>query len=446
MGIALVIAWLLLPQFNSLTGKQIELNFDWQLAVTLICITIFTGLLSGSYPALYLSQFNPLSVLKGKLNSSFAEVISRKGLVVFQFTLSVILIVSVMIIYKQIQFIQTSNPGYNKDNVMRFNTEGKLLGNEESFMAELKKIPGVVNACYTYHNMVGRNYGNYGIDWEGKDPNASVYFEGFGVSYDFIETMGMQVAQGRSFSKNFGDESDKIILNEAAIKLMNLKDPIGKIIKLNDRPNEIIGIVKDFHFESLHEPVMQAYMKLSGGNNTWNKLMVRLKAGQEQSTIGRIEQLYRSYNPGFPFDFNFLDEAYQKQYLTETRVSILSRYFAGLAIFISCLGLFGLSAFTAQKRRREIGVRKVVGASVSNITTMLSKDFLKLVVVSLLIAFPLSWWLMKSWLQSFAYRISIGLLTFVMAGISVIMITLITISFQSIKAAIANPVKSLRTE
>lgn len=446
MGIALVIAWLLLPQFNSLTGKQIELNFDWQLAVTLICITIFTGLLSGSYPALYLSQFNPLSVLKGKLNSSFAEVISRKGLVVFQFTLSVILIVSVMIIYKQIQFIQTSNPGYNKDNVMRFNTEGKLLGNEESFMAELKKIPGVVNACYTYHNMVGRNYGNYGIDWEGKDPNASVYFEGFGVSYDFIETMGMQVAQGRSFSKNFGDESDKIILNEAAIKLMNLKDPIGKIIKLNDRPNEIIGIVKDFHFESLHEPVKQAYMKLSGGNNTWNKLMVRLKAGQEQSTIGRIEQLYRSYNPGFPFDFNFLDEAYQKQYLTETRVSILSRYFAGLAIFISCLGLFGLSAFTAQKRRREIGVRKVVGASVSNITTMLSKDFLKLVVVSLLIAFPLSWWLMKSWLQSFAYRISIGPLTFVMAGITVIMITLITISFQSIKAAIANPVKSLRTE
>ncbi|HMK18505.1 MAG TPA: ABC transporter permease [Chitinophagaceae bacterium] len=444
--LAVCIAWFLLPQFNLLTGKQISFNFDTGLVIALICITIFTGLLSGSYPALYLSKFNPLSVLKGKLNSSFAEIISRKGLVVFQFTLSVILIVSMIVIYQQVQYIQKTNPGYSKDNVLRFNIEGKILGNEEAFMAELKKIPGVANTCYTFNNMVGRIYGQYGLEWEGKGPSTSIYFEGFGVSYDFIETMGMQMASGRNFSKEFGDENNKIILNEAAVKLMQLKDPVGKTIKLNDQPNQIIGIVKDFHFESLHEPVKQSYIKLSGGNNPWNKMMVRIKAGHEQETIAQIEKLHRSYSPGFPFDFNFLDEAYQKQYLSETRVGILSRYFAGLAIFISCLGLFGLAAFTAQKRQKEIGIRKVIGASLNNITVMLSKNFLGLVIIAVLIAFPLAWWAMNSWLQGFAFRISMNPAVFLIAGSSVVLITILTVSFQAIKAALANPVKSLRTE
>jgi putative ABC transport system permease protein len=251
---------------------------------------------------------------------------------------------------------------------------------------------------------------------------------------------------GRSFSRSFGDEQTKIILNETAVHLMHLKDPVGKTIKLFDQPRQIIGVVKDFHFESLHEPVKQSYMILANGSNTWNKIMLRIKAGQERETIARVQQLYESYNPGFPFDFNFLDEAYQKQYLTETRVGILSKYFAGLAILISCLGLFGLAAFTAQRRQKEIGIRKVVGASVTDITGMLSKDFLKLVLVAVLIAFPVSWWAMNEWLQSFAYRIQIGAGVFLAAGVSVMLITLFTISFQAIKAAIANPVKSLRTE
>jgi len=261
----------------------------------------------------------------------------------------------------------------------------------------------------------------------------------------------MEMVAGRSFSRNFGDgnygeEATKVIFNEAAIKLMGLKDPVGKNVRIFERNAVIIGVVKDFHFESLHEPVKPAYMKLQGPNNGWNKIMIRVKAGEERETIARIQQFYEAYNPGFPFSFNFLDETYQKQYTTETRVSILSRYFAGLAILISCLGLFGLATFTAQRRQKEIGIRKVVGASVNSIVGMLSKDFLKLVLIAVLLAFPLSYLAMHEWLQSFAYRISIGVDVFLIAGGAVFLITVITISYQAIRAALANPVKSLRTE
>ena len=429
MILAAVFVWLLLPQFNNLTGKQIQIGFDPSLVISILGVTVLTGLLAGSYPALYLSGFQPIKILKGKFQSSFAEVFSRKGLVVFQFTLSALLIVSVLVIYQQIQFIQKSNPGYNKDNIIRFNAEGKLLNAEDAFVAELKKIPGVVNASYTFHEMIGRNYGDYGLSWEGKDPNEADYVEGFGSGYDFIETMGMQMAAGRSYSRNYGDEGSKIILNEAAVKLMHLKDPVGKTIKYSDQPRQIIGIVKDFHFESLHEPVKPCFISLEGQGNVWDKIMVRIRGGQQAGTIAAIQHLYESVNPGFPFDYNFLDEAYQKQYLTETRVSALSKYFAGLAIIISCLGLFGLAAFTAQKRRKEIGIRKVIGASVNDITLMLSKDFLKLVLIAVLIAFPVAWWAMNHWLQGFAYRIHMGAGVFLIASTSVILITILTISF-----------------
>jgi len=294
--------------------------------------------------------------------------------------------------------------------------------------------------------MVGRNYGDYGLSWEGKDPNEADYFEGFGVGYDFIETMDMQMAEGRSFSRNFGNEDSTIILNEAAVKLMHLKNPVGKTVKYFDQNRQIIGVVKDFHFESLHEPVKPCFIIHENPGNVWDKIMVRIKAADQAQTIAAIQHLYEFYNPGFPFDYNFLDEAYQKQYLTETRVGILSKYFAGLAIIISCLGLFGLAAFTAQKRQKEIGIRKIVGASVNDIAVMLSKEFLKLTLIAVLIAFPLAWWAMNSWLQSFAYRIHISWWIFVIAGLTALLIALITVSFQAIKAAIANPVKSLRTE
>ena len=329
---------------------------------------------------------------------------------------------------------------------MRFNSEGKILASEDDFIQSLKRIPGVVNASYTFHEMIGRNYGDYGLSWPGKDPNDAQYIEGFGGGYGFIETMGMQMAAGRSFSREYGDEGSKIILNESAIKLMKLKDPVGKFIKYGDSPVQIIGVVKDFHFESLHQPVKPSYIRLDGPGNIWHKMMVRIRTDHQSETIEAIQMLYESYNPGFPFEYGFLDEAYQKQYQTEARVGILSRCFAGLAILISCLGLFGLATFTAQKRQKEIGIRKVIGASVNDIVVMLSSDFLKLVLLALLIAFPVSWWLLNQWLNGYAYRISIGAGIFLLSAGAMLCITILTISVQAIKAALANPVGSLRSE
>jgi len=444
--LAVGIAWLLLPQFNQLTGKDIHLGFDPSLVLTLIGITLFTGIVSGSYPALYVSKFNPLAILKGKINLSFSELIARKGLVVFQFTISVVLIVAVMVVYQQIQFIQSTNPGYNKANVVRFNSDGNLQGKEETFAEALREIPGVVNASFTTHNLVGRNFGTSGLSWSGNTTDQTVYFEGFSGGYNFIETMDMKMADGRPFSKNFGAEDTKVVLNETAVKAMNMKDPVGKNIKIFGSNFQIIGIVKDFHFESLHEAVKPAFILLTHGGGPWNKIMIRIKGGDQKETIAKIQQVYESYNQGFPFTYSFLDEAYQKQYETEVRISTLSEYFSVLAILISCLGLFGLVAFTAQKRQKEIGIRKVIGASVNSLTFMLTKDFLKLVFIAALIAFPASWYLLNQWLNGFAYRINISPIVFVIAIVSVILITILTVSFQAIKAALVNPVKSLRSE
>ena len=439
---AVGLALLLLPAFNRITGKQIDLHFDTTIVMYFIAIVLCTGLLAGSYPSLYLSRFNPLTVLKGKLNTSIAELLSRKGLVVFQFTLSTILIVSVIVINQQIQFIQNTDAGYNKNSILRFSAEGNIRGKEEGFITQLKNIAGVVNASTTYHKMVGRGYSHAGMQWQGQDPDIDVFFEAFEVNYDFIETMGMQMKEGRSFSRSFGGDSTNIVLNETAVKVMGLKNPVGSTIQKSGKNMQVIGVVKDFHFESLHEPIKPAYLFLKPGNI----IVVSVRSNNQRQTISAIQRLYEKYNSGFPFTFNFLDEAYQKQYDSETRVSALSKYFAGLAIVISCLGLFGLAAFTAQKRRKEISVRKVVGASVVDITAMLSKDFLQLIFISLVIALPVSWWVMSNWLQNFAYRINITPYVFVIAGISVVLVTLFTISFQSIKAAMSNPVNSLRSE
>ncbi len=444
MLVAIVGAWFLLPAFNQLTGKAIVFHFSGNMAGTIVLLTAVTGLLSGSYPALYLSKFNPLAILKGRLRTSTAELLSRKGLVVFQFTLSAILIFSVFVIYQQIQFIQNTDPGYNRNNLLRIAAEGNLGERQDAFIAELKNIPGVINASATNHRMVGHNYATSGLEWPGQSPgDENIYFEGFEASYDFVETMGMHINAGRSFSNAYGAESATIMLNETGVKAMNLKDPVSKVIKLNGNDVQIIGIVKDFHFESMHDAIKPSYIQLVPRTGT---IVASISNDNQKGTITAIEHLYNRFNPGFPFTFNFLDDAYQQQYESETRVSVLSKYFAGLAAIISCLGLFGLAAFTAQKRRKEIGVRKVIGASASTIALMLSKDFLKLVGIALLVAFPVSWWLMSGWLQSFVCRVSISPMAFLITAFIVVVITILTIGYQSVKAATANPVKSLRTE
>jgi len=444
---AITLVIVLLPQFNRITGKDISLHFDGNLVAGLAGISLLTGIISGSYPALYLAGFNPIMILKGKMRNSIGEIWARRGLVIFQFAISIFMIVGMIVIYRQIQFIQNKDLGYRKDHTIRMDCEGKLIDNEENFVSLLKQVPGVLNASFTYNVMVGRNYGDNGLEWEGKPPSESIYFEGFGSGYDFVETMGMKMADGRSFSKNYGDESNNIIINEAAARIMGFRNPVGKNVTLFGNPKQIIGVVKDFHFESLRETVKPLYMRLiKQDSSPWDKLMIRLQAGRETETIERIKNLYERFNPGFPFEFHFMDELYEKQYAAELRVSILSKYFAGLAILISCLGLFGLTAFTAQKRQKEIGIRKVIGASVPNLVFMLSTDLLKQVLVAILIAVPVSWWIMNQWLNGFAYRIPIGIGVFLIAGFSIIAVTFLTVSYQSIKAAFRNPVTSLRSE
>jgi ABC-type antimicrobial peptide transport system permease subunit len=285
-----------------------------------------------------------------------------------------------------------------------------------------------------------------GYSWRGQETDKDYLFKSPRISYDAIETLGLKVVAGRSFSRAFKDEGSKLILNESAVKKMELANPVGKTIKNGDNSlSEVIGVVQDFQYGSIHQRIEPLIFRFQD-TRAAETVMVRIKPGATQNTIPQIESLYKKFHPAFPFEFSFLDSDYQALYAAEQKVGILSRYFAILAIIISCLGLFGLAAFTAVKRQKEIGIRKVVGASVGNIVLMLSKDFLKLVGVALLIAFPFSWWAMSGWLQRFAYRVDIGVVVFLAAGISILAIALLTVGYQAIKAAIANPVKSLRTE
>jgi putative ABC transport system permease protein len=444
--LAVVLISILLPAFNSITGKELTLNFSAQLIITVVCITLVTGLIAGSYPALYISGFKPALVLKGKLKTSIGELWIRKGLVVFQFTLSVIAIIAVLTVYKQINYIQSKNLGYNRDNVIDFPIplamDSASINNAVAFVNEIRNIPGVVSAGSHSHNLIGDHGGISGFEWPGKDPAKDISFANLEMGNGFLQTVGIKIKEGRNFSDN-ANAQNEIIFNESAIKNMGLKNPVGKTIKFWGMPHQIVGVAEDFNFESLYETVKPCFFQMFPiGPN----IVVKIKAGTEKQTIERIEKSYVSFNKGLLFDYKFLDEEYQALYTAENRVAVLSKYFAGIAILISCLGLFGLAAFTAQRRQKEIGIRKVVGASVTSVVAMLSKDFLKLVIIAALIAFPLVWWAMNDWLNGFAYHIKMSADIFFIAAFSIILITLLTISFQSIKAATANPVKSLKAE
>ena len=436
----------LLPEFNHLTGKHMSLMPDVNLVIAALCIAGFTGLIAGSYPALYLSGFKPVEILKGKLISSIGEIWVRRGLVVFQFSLSVLFIVAVGVVYQQMKLIHNINLGFNKDNVIRFNAEGRVVGHEESFLAGLKNIPGVVNASGTYHSIIGKSFGVNNLEWEGKNPKDNNYIECMQSGYDFIPTMGMEMQSGRNFARSYHDTLS-MILNESSVQLMGLKNPVGANIKWYGQKFQVIGVVKNFHFESLHEPIRPLFFTLADQAwNGWYRTIVRIAAGREKETLDRIEKYYASFNPGFKLDYVFLDEVFQKQYASENQMAVLSRYFAGLTILISCLGLFGLAAFTAQRRRKEIGIRKVLGASEGKIVGMLSKEFIQLVGISIVIASPVAWIVMNNWLSGFSYRTEISGWLFVFSGGIALLIALITVSLQAIRAAVSNPVKSLRSE
>lgn len=459
MAFALLVVTLLLPQFNVISGKELALNFDINLVVGVLLITSFTGILAGIYPALYLSGLSVLNGLNGKLSKNVGGHFVRKGLVVFQFMTSVVLIVSVFIVYKQMDFIQNKNLGFNKEHIIWFSSgvleanmnessgsDGMSVEQIEAFLQLLKTVPGVVNASNFRHTMMADFGTTTGVDWLGKDAEQNALFAQISGGYDFIETMQMELKEGRLFSREFKTDSEKIIFNEAAIEQMGMKDPIGKVISLWGENREIIGVVKDFHVDKMYNKVLPVFMKLDN-NNFASNIMARMEPGNETATIERIKKAYQNYFiKRMPFDFQFLDENYQALYESEKRVATLSKYFAGLATLISCLGLFGLAIFTAERRRKEISIRKVLGQSAVQVTVMLSREFAKLVLISVLIALPIAYILTNNWLSGFAYRIPLQFWYFLGAGFVALLVAMLTVGSQAINAANKNPVDGLREE
>ena len=456
--LALLIVALLLPSFNEITGKHLRFQLDASLIAYLSASTILTGLIAGSYPALYLSGFKPVAVLKGMLKNTPGEDRIRKGLVVFQFTLSVMAIVAVVVVYKQMQFIQTKNLGYNRDQILYFEKGGFVSEdkdyykeggpyqkNLESFLQSVKNSTGVVSVSNFRHNITNRHGGTSDLSWEGKDPDTHIDFTDIAAGYDFIETLGIRMVAGRTFSRAFGNERSKIIFNEAAIESMGLKDPIGKKVHLWGEDREIIGVAKNFHYESLHENLKPCFFDFTF-NQRASKIMVKILAGAEKETIRRLAKLYGKTNPGLPFEYRFLDEDYQALYASEKRVASLSTWFAGIAILLSCLGLFSLASFTVRRRQKEMGIRKLAGATAGQLMRLLSAEFMKWILLAALLAFPISWWAMNEWLRGFAYRVKIGPEDFLVTAIPIFLITLFTISSQTIRAALENPIIALRNE
>ena len=444
--LAIVLSATLLPAFNNLTGKQLSIPFTQPLFwLSILALMIITGFVAGSYPALFLSSLNPVKVLKSGLKFGAGNIFLRKGLVVFQFTLSIILIVGMIVTYRQMNYIQGKNLGYDRDNLLYIPIEGELANKYTLFKQQASEIPGILDISKMRNSPTVIEHHTGSISWPGKDPNLTVSFADGVVGYDFVKTMKLQLKEGRDFSKEFGTDSISYMLNETAVNKIGFINPIGETVTWGNHPGKIIGVLKDFHFSSMHQSIEPLILRLDE-NWSWGTILVRVKAGKTREVLAGIEKLCSAMNPKFPFTYQFSDSEFSKLYKSEAIVSRLSNCFAFLAIFISCLGLFGLATFTAVQRTKEIGVRKVLGASVPQIIAMLSGSFIKLIVISMFIAFPVAWYFMNKWLENFAYKVHLGWIIFFIAGSVAVMIALLTVSYQAIKAAIANPVKSLRTE
>jgi putative ABC transport system permease protein len=460
LGLSILIVQMLLPSFNGLTGKQITSPITtpsyW---VILLGLTLLTGAIAGSYPALYLSSLKPARILRGGLSFTHSASWLRKGLVCFQFVLSIALLIATVVISNQTRFVQNKNLGYDRENLVYITLEGDLVPKYSLFKERALKMPGVVmvdRSSEAPHAMgfvvdendglKNTNTGDDAINWEGKGKNAAVGFKPASVGFDFVKIMNLKVAEGRGFSKSFAtDSADAFMVNEEAVKQMGIKDPIGKWISAWNKKGHIIGILKDYHTHSLREPIKPLIVDVKE-YEVFGMIIARLEPGKTKEALTNLEAVCHEINPNYPFAFQFLDQEYDKLYRTEKITTKLTNTFAVLGIAISCLGLLGLVMFAAEQRTKEIGIRKVLGATVTNIVNLLSKEFLMLVFVSFLIAAPIAGYFMNQWLQGFAYKIDLAWWIFALAGASALFIAMLTISVQAFHAAVVNPVKSLRSE
>ena len=446
-ALSLLLIKLALPYFNDLADKKINIlwanPFFW---IAGIGFTLFTGLVAGSYPAFYLSSFKPVKVLKGTFKAGRFAALPRKILVVLQFTVSVILIIGTIIVFQQIQFAKNRPIGYNKNGLiqLQINTP-EFYGHENALRNDLMKTGTVVEMAEASSPPTAVWSGRSGFDWKGKDPNLQTEFGAIAVTHEYGKTIGWQLKEGRDFSKEFATDSSALIINEAAVKFIGLKNPVGETIKWDGENYKVIGVIKNMLMESPYEPVGQTVYSLK--NEKLNFILLKIKPTVSASeALNKIQSVFQKYVPSSPFDYKFVDENFAKKFAAEERIGKLASFFAALTILISCLGLFGMASFMAEQRTKEIGVRKVLGASVFNLWKLLSKDFVMLVFISFFIAIPVSYYSMHNWLQNYEYRTTISLWVFIITAFVALSITLATVSFQAIKAALANPVKSLKSE
>jgi putative ABC transport system permease protein len=452
MLIALVLVNLALPFFNNLSGKELTManNYSLPMVLSMLLITLLTGLLAGSYPAFMISAFLPISVLKGQFKSGAKSGSLRSGLVVFQFTASIILIIGTLVVMNQLDYIRNKKLGFDKEQVLILHNTYLLNDQAETFKNELLKSPHIKYATISGYLPVPSNRNVSGVFPEGKyDEKTSTAIQIWRVDHDYIKTLGMNIIEGRDFSKEFSTDTSAAIINRKTVEQFGWDKPLGKRIsrfKNNEDVLEdftVIGVVEDFHFDSLRDNI-GPLMMYPGDNK--ELISFRIDSGDIAGTIGLLKDTWNRFLPDQPFEYSFLDERFNNVYRAEQRIGKIFASFAVLAIFVGCLGLFGLAAFVAEQRTKEIGIRKVLGASVSSIIALLSKEFVLLVGIANLIAWPIAYFIMKQWLQDFAYKTALSPWTFLAAGITALLIALITISFQSIKAALANPVKSIKYE
>jgi ABC-type antimicrobial peptide transport system permease subunit len=449
-GLALLLAKLFLPWFNHMASKEMVIPWSniwfWTFC---IAFTLITTLIAGSYPALYLSSFQPVRVLKGAFKTGRLAAVPRKVLVVLQFTISIALIIGTIIVYNQIQYTRNRPIGYDRNGLMMIRMKSPDFYGKFDLLKNEMERAGAITQFAESHSPVFEVYSNNdGFSWPGKDPTVVGAFDNIWVTHDFGKTVGWQFMQGRDFSRAFPTDTSAVVINDAAVKFMGLKDPVGKNITWTARPGKpftVIGVIKDMIMQSPYDPVNPTIYFMDYENVNWMELKLNPNKSAVES-IAKIEAIFKKIIPSAPFDYKFADDEFAAKFATETRIGQLAGFFAIFAIFICCLGLFGLASFVAEQRTKEIGVRKVLGASVFSVWRMLSKDFVLLVMISMAIVIPLSYYFMHRWLQNYSYHTNISWWVFALAGIAAIIITLLTVSYQSIKAALANPVKSLKTE
>jgi putative ABC transport system permease protein len=445
--LALLLVQLSLPFFNEVADKKMEILWGSLLFwVMTIGFSLFTGLIAGSYPAFYLSSFEPVKVLKGTFRVGRLAAIPRKVLVIVQFTVSVTLIIGTIVVFRQIQYAQNRPVGYSRDGLVSIPViTNDIHKNYAAVKDELLKTGAVASIAEGDVPPTQSAGSTSAVEWKDKDPNLSVDFQQAGVSAEYGKTAGWHFKEGRDFSNTYLSDSSAVVINESAVKFMGMKDPLRENVIYYGAPFKIIGVINDIVVNSPYAPVAPSvyFLNKSSGSTVLIRINPDVSASQALAKIGPV---FKRFNPEQPFEYQFIDQEYAKKFGNEQRIGKLAAFFAGLAILISCLGLFGMASFMAEQRIKEIGVRKVLGASVFNLWGMLSTDFIGLVTISFIIACPVAWYLMHNWLQGFDYRSTISGWIFVITGIGAVSITLLTVSFQSIKAALANPIKSLKTE